>query len=61
MKFPLPILTGLLFSSLLSAQALVKKCVFIIADGIPADVIEKAATPNLRKIIAVGGYSRAHH
>lgn len=50
----------LLVSAISSAQSQTKKTVFIIADGIPADVIERAATPAMRKIIAVGGYSRAH-
>jgi hypothetical protein len=44
----------------LFAQQRVKKVIFIIADGIPADVIEKAETPNIKKIIAQGAYSRAH-
>lgn len=37
-----------------------KKCVFIIVDGIPADVIERVETPNLRAIAKEGGYARAH-
>src|ERR1700759_3756465 len=37
-----------------------KKVVFIIADGIPADLIEKANAPNLKKIANEGGYARAH-
>ncbi|MFD1875470.1 alkaline phosphatase family protein [Hymenobacter bucti] len=37
-----------------------RKVVFIIADGIPADVIEKANTPNIRKVIAGGVYLPAH-
>jgi len=36
------------------------KAIFIIVDGIPADVIEKTATPNLDDIAASGGYTRAY-
>ena len=36
-----------------------KKVVFIILDGIPADVLENTPTPNLDKIAEVGGYTRA--
>lgn len=49
----------LLFSSVL-VNAQKKKVVFIIVDGIPADVIEKAPTPNLRKIAGKEGYTRAY-
>ncbi len=42
----------------LSAQNPSKKVVFIILDGIPADVIERVNTPNLDRIAAEGGYSR---
>src|SRR5687767_1564543 len=38
----------------------VRKAVFVIADGIPADVIEKVKIPALRAIIKEGGYARAH-
>lgn len=41
------------------APAPVPKAVFIIVDGIPADVIENTATPNLDEVIAEGGYTRA--
>jgi len=51
------LLLGSIFSN---AQTVSKKVVFIIADGIPADVIEKANTPNLKKISSEGGYTRAH-
>ncbi len=36
------------------------KAVFILLDGIPADVIEKVSTPVLDEIAAAGGYARAH-
>jgi len=35
------------------------KAVFIIVDGIPADVVERVATPGLDAISAQGGYARA--
>lgn len=37
-----------------------KKAVFVIVDGIPADVIEKLAPPNLQVIAKEGGYTRAY-
>jgi len=43
-----------------SAQPRIKKAVFIIADGIPADVIEKLNTQNLKRITEQGTYLRAH-
>ncbi|GAA0524300.1 alkaline phosphatase family protein [Chitinophaga japonensis] len=42
------------------AQQGARKAVFIIVDGIPADVVEKVATPHLDSIAAVGGYTRAY-
>jgi predicted AlkP superfamily pyrophosphatase or phosphodiesterase len=38
----------------------VPKAVFIIVDGIAADVFESVATPNLDGIAAHGGYARAY-
>jgi predicted AlkP superfamily pyrophosphatase or phosphodiesterase len=35
------------------------KAVFILLDGIPADVLERVATPTLDAIAAAGGYTRA--
>lgn len=35
------------------------KAVFVILDGIPADVIERVSTPNLDAIAKVGAYGRA--
>ena len=49
-----------LLSLSVSAQQGTKKAIFIIADGIPADVVEKVATPNLDAIAKEGGYRRAH-
>lgn len=37
-----------------------RKVVFVIADGIPADVIEKVHTPNLDNISRIGQYMRAY-
>ncbi|MCW3466709.1 alkaline phosphatase family protein [Chitinophaga nivalis] len=50
---------GLFCSLSLMAQQK-QKALFIIADGIPADVIEKQPTPHLRSIAAEGGYTRAY-
>jgi predicted AlkP superfamily pyrophosphatase or phosphodiesterase len=36
------------------------KAVFILLDGIPADVIERVNTPALDEIAAAGGYTRAY-
>lgn len=43
-----------------AAAATLRKAVFIILDGIPADVIERVATPAIDAIAAAGGYARAH-
>lgn len=37
-----------------------KKIVFLILDGIPAQDLERVATPNLDQIASQGGYSRAY-
>ncbi|MFM2250343.1 MAG: hypothetical protein RLZZ358_1270, partial [Bacteroidota bacterium] len=37
-----------------------KKVVFIILDGIPAQDLERVATPNLDQIASQGGYARAY-
>lgn len=46
----------LIFTATLQAQ---NKAVFIIVDGIPADVLEKTATPAINEISREGGYTRA--
>jgi predicted AlkP superfamily pyrophosphatase or phosphodiesterase len=43
----------------LLAQTKTKKAIFIIVDGIPADVIEKLDPPNLKMIAKQGGFSKA--
>lgn len=53
------LLVAVCFSLQLIAQNK-KKAVFIIADGIPADVIEKINTPVLDSIAKIGGYARAY-
>ena len=37
-----------------------RKAVFILLDGVPADVVERVPTPALDEIAAAGGYARAH-
>lgn len=55
------ILSALLISGVAVLQAQQpKKAVFVIVDGIAADVIEQQPTPYLKKIAGVGGYTRAH-
>ena len=53
-------LLWLLEAHLSSAQQPVRKVVFIIADGIPADVLEHAPAPHIKQLIAAGTYLRAH-
>ncbi len=58
---PKSFLVFILFISLKGfSQERVKKAVFIIADGIPADVIEHIDPPNLKAIAAKGHYMRAY-
>lgn len=49
----------ILFSTISPGQVIKKKAVFIIVDGIPADVIEKLNLPNFDAIKKIGGYSKA--
>ena len=60
MKKLVLLLLWMLETCLCSAQAPVRKVVFIIADGIPADVLEHAPAPHIKQIIATGTYLRAH-
>jgi len=43
-----------------SAAADERKAIFIIVDGIPADVIEQVSTPNLDAIAGANGYTRSY-
>ena len=53
-------LTLTAFNSMVLAEAAASpKVVFVIVDGIPADVIERVPTPTIDAMAAVGGYSRA--
>jgi hypothetical protein len=49
----------LVLSISLAAKNKTKKAVFIIVDGIPADVIERLDPPNFKTIAKEGGFSKA--
>src|SRR5918996_999769 len=57
MKKSMALFFVLMLSVALSAQ---KKVLFVIADGIPADVIEKLDLPALKSISGTGGYRRVY-
>ena len=60
LKLQLVISGWLLLAPFGWAQVSPKKALFVIVDGIPADVIEKQPTPNLKAIAKAGGYARAY-
>ncbi|HSF45841.1 MAG TPA: alkaline phosphatase family protein, partial [Chitinophagaceae bacterium] len=43
---------------MLTCSSFAQKVVFVIADGIPADVIERSPSPNIRAIMSQGSYTR---
>jgi len=49
----------LLLGSCATSSTKTKKAIFIIVDGIPADVIEKLDPPNLNVIAKQGGFAKA--
>jgi hypothetical protein len=53
-------LFGLVIFFSITVNAQKKKALFIIVDGIPADVIEKLETPGLDSIAGSNGYKRAY-
>lgn len=50
---------SLVFCSCWNEEVAASKAVFILVDGIPADVVESVRTPSLDAISADGGYTRA--
>ena len=60
MKTPIIIIACFLLSMAATAQRRTPKVVYIIADGISADVMENRDLPNFKKIINAGSYSRMY-
>ncbi|WP_020529721.1 alkaline phosphatase family protein [Flexithrix dorotheae] len=60
MKKTFSTLTILFLAFISFAQQPKTKVIFVIADGISADALEKIETPHLDELAAIGGYSRAY-
>ncbi len=54
------VLLVMLLANFANSQVAKKKVVFVIADGIPADIIERVAKPHMDLIIQAGAYKRAY-
>jgi len=59
-KHLLCLIIGLWFLSPVYAQEKPRKVVFILLDGISYDVIQQVETPNIDKIAAAAGFSKAY-
>ncbi len=51
---------GIAFNSTAQVQEKKPKAVFVIVDGVPADVVEKLALPTLGEIAKIGGFVHAY-
>lgn len=60
MKTCITLIILLSFSTVFSQSPQNPKALFIIIDGIPADVIEKLQPPTLMEIAKAGGYTRSY-
>lgn len=60
MKYSYWFLLSLFLAAAACTQPKSKKVVFVILDGIPADVLEKVETPNMDEIAAKGSYALAY-
>ncbi|AWV98879.1 alkaline phosphatase family protein [Arcticibacterium luteifluviistationis] len=54
------VLLALLLFSISPVFGQQKKCLLVLLDGIPADVLEKTATPNIDAVAKKGAYARAY-
>jgi hypothetical protein len=60
MKNPLFRYTLLIAAFTIGLNGYSQKAIFVIADGIPADILEQSSLPNIQRVIHDGTYLRAH-